>query len=252
MAEEEVTLNPTTKKFEAIKKEEGGMAEPEELAEKLPGEEDPPEEDGYGVQIRELLEEGHTGKQIIEMGFSKSTVIQEARKFVKKNGGTIMGGKGSGTGNGQSMFPVKLGKGDSIPIEAELDGIRLQDGEYKLGFTDGMRVIILGAKLNQMLIAGLSETTSSQLALLKEAKTDEKGVAQEAVLEMLPHFAEMMKETARASSPNPMASLMSRILEGPITQAMSGMFKMFPGMTPQAQPGQSNLPSGWQDARGGK
>jgi len=241
-----ISYDPESKKFQAEEREVA-MVNPEqddEVEELEPGEK-PPEE-SYGQQIRDLLAEGYTGKQIIELGYAKSTTIQEARRFVKANGGTIMHGKG-GNGNGSPMLPVKLGKGDSIPIESELANIRLQDGEYKLGFVDGMRVLVLGAKLNQMLIAGLSETTSSQLALLKEAKSDSKEVAQETVLEVLPHFAEMLKEAARASSPNPMASMMSRLLEGPMTQAFSGMFSMFGKPPGQGQPGQA-LPEGWSDS----
>lgn len=207
-----------------------------------------PEDDSLASQIRKLLADGHTGKAIIEMGYRESTVRQEARKMAKRNGKPT---NGAGV-----MLPVKLGKGDTIPIESELANIRLQDGEYKLGFVDGMRVLVLGAKLNQMLVANLSETTASQLALLKEAKSDSKEVAQETVLEVLPHLADMMKETARASSPNPIASMFSRMLEGPMTQALSGVFKMFGApQIGQGQPGQggTGLPEGWQDtSKGGK
>lgn len=202
-----------------------------------------PEDDSLGSQIRELLSDGHTGKAIIDMGYKESTVRQEARKMAKRNGKPT---------NSGPMLPVKLGKGDTIPIESELTNIKLQDGEYKLGFIDGMRVLVLGAKLNQMLTANLSETTASQLALLKEAKSDEKGVAQETVLEMLPHFAEMIKETARASSPNPMGSMLVRMMEPLMTNAFSGMTKMFPGM-PQAGQGQAQgLPPGWEKKEGGE
>lgn len=206
-----------------------------------------PEDDSLASQIRELLADGHTPKQIIEIGgYKEATVYQEARKWLKKNGKPKT--------NDTPALPVKLGKGELIPIETELQHIRIDgDEKYRGGVIDGMRLILIGAKLNQMLISGLSETTASQLMLLKEAKSDSKEVAQETVLEILPHIADMMKETARASSPNPMGSLLARMMEGPLTQAMSGMFKMFPGMTPQSQPGQSNLPQGWQDTtKGGK
>lgn len=206
-----------------------------------------PEDDSLASQIRELLADGHSGKQIIEMGYKESTVRQEARKWAKKNGKPIT--------NGSSTLPIKLGKGDTIPIETEIQNIVIDgDQKYKSGYLDGMRTLIIGARLNQMLIAGLSETTASQLMLLKEAKSDSKEVAQETVLEILPHIADMMKETARASSPNPMASMMSRLLE----TALEPMMKNMMGAMMPKQPGQTqgqqvqSLPAGWQDTTKGE
>lgn len=235
-----VVLDPNTKKFRQ-EKQEGNM---EEVVN--PEAELNPEEENLAEQIREMLSEGYSGKEILQTGvYKESTVRQEVRKWMKKNGKPT-------TNNAEVNLPVKLGKGDTIPIETELTGIRLQDGEYRTGFIDGLRIMVLGAKLNQMLTANLSETTASQLALLKEAKSDSKEVAQNTVLELLPHFSEMLKESARASSPAPMQAMFARMMEGPLTQAMSGMFKMFPGMGQQPQGQGQALPVGWTQKEGGQ
>lgn len=256
MNNDKVTLNRETNRFEKggamVIKPQQVETEPEGEVEELePVEELPEEENGYCAQIRELFTKGYSGKDIISMGYSKSTVIMEGRKFFKKNEGTIMGGKNGGnTGNGAPALPAKLGRGDSIPLEVELRNIHIDgDEKYRGGVIDGMRLILIGARLNQMLISGLSETTASQLALLKEAKSDSKEVAQETVLEILPHFTEMIKEASRASSPNPMGSMFARMMEGPLTQAMSGMMGMFGAKQPQGKQEQS-LPTGWQDETG--
>lgn len=199
-----------------------------------------PEEENLAEQIRELLADGHSGKDIIAMGYKESTVRQEARKWAKRNSGKV--------GNGNSKLPVKLAKGDTIPIESELEGIRLQDGDYRVGFIDGLRVLVLGCKLSQMLTANLAETTSSQLALLKEAKSDSKDVAEETLARAIPYIQNMIRESAIAASPNPLAGMMQRLFEPFFQNMFGGMFgRMLPqqGQTRQPQP---SLPPGWEYA----
>lgn len=201
-----------------------------------------PEDESLAEQIRELLADGHSGKDIIQMGYKESTVRQEARKWAKKNGKAI--------NNERPMLPVKLGKGDTIPVEAEISNIVIDgDAKYRAGFLDGMRTLVAGAKLSQMLTGNLAEITSSQLAILKEAKSDSEDVAERTVVAALPYFEKMITESARASSPNPMASMFSRLLENPMSQALNGMFKMF-GMPQAGGQGQGqgqNLPPGWEN-----
>ena len=90
---------------------------------------------------------------------------------------------------------------------------------------------------------------------VKEVKESSKEVEQEAVHEMLPHIADMLKEASRAASPNPIAGVFSRMLESTLTPVMGNLMSMFklPGQ-PQGQlsQGQSSLPTGWSDSSKGE
>jgi hypothetical protein len=68
-------------------------------------------------------------------------------------------------------FPIQIGAKDVIPPEAALEHIRLQDGDYKLGFIDGMQTLIVAARYNQLLAAAQAEVMKTQLELFKEAKS---------------------------------------------------------------------------------
>ena len=204
------------------------------------------EEESLAEQIRELLAEGYSAKEILQTGlYKESTVRQEVRKWMKKNSPKA--------NNNGARFPIKLGKGDFIPVETALDGVHLQDGEYRSGFIDGMRTLIIAAKFNQILTANQAEITTSQLQLLKEAKTDAENVAQTTIATALPYFERIAKEASIASSPNPVAAMFTRLME-PMFGSMFS--RMFPGMLPQGQqPGQSQqfgLPPGWSYSPGGE
>ena len=202
------------------------------------------EEESLAEQIRELLAEGYSAKEILQTGlYKESTVRQEVRKWMKKNSPKA--------NNNGARFPIKLGKGDFIPVETALDGVHLQDGEYRSGFIDGMRTLIIAAKFNQILTANQAEITTSQIQLLKEAKTDAENVAQTTLATAMPYIERMVKDAAVASSPNPVAAMMVRLME----PMFGSMFKtMLPGANiPQRQDGGTmNLPPGWVDETGKK
>ena len=250
---EGISLDPETKRFRAKNREDGMVQKKGNGLDELEGE----EELTLGKQVDALLEQGYSQKEIREQGFSPSLVRQRVRKRNKRLGVPAPESKnenGESAADNAPKFPQKIGSKDIIPIEVSLQNIRLQDGEYKLGFVDGMQVLVIAARLNQMLATTQSETFGAQLALLREAKSDSKDVAQETVLEILPHLADMMKETARASSPAPMQAMFSRLFETALTPVLGNLMGMFGGAKPQGQPGQTqSLPAGWEDkTKGGQ
>ena len=101
---------------------------------------------------------------------SINAVVSELRK---KGHFKFGGGRGD-------LYPIKIGKSEIIPPEQALGHIRLQDGDYKLGFLDGMGVLIMAARYNQLLAASQSEVLTNQLKIMEESRKGSAEVAQEA------------------------------------------------------------------------
>lgn len=186
--------------------------------------------EGKVDQIEELLRQGVTKKQLVAAGFSESTVRKAMKRLSANNPGS--NASDNNTVNKQdtpsaapNALPVKIGPKDMIPPEAALQHIRLQDGDYKKGFTDGMAVLILAARYNQILAGAQAEATESQLKILREVKSASDEVAQQAAQEAAAGVAAYFEREKPwlAASPNPMASMTVELMK-PILQNMMGRF----------------------------
>lgn len=222
------------------------------------------ETDGKLAQIEALLRQGVTKKQLVAAGFAESTV-RKALKRLEKKGEPVPHDQDAGNGSNLSSnhsstnktglhFPMKLGAKEIIPVEAILHDIRLQDGEYKLGFTDGLR-IIMGVQwmvyqqvgILQGLASAQSEITESQLRILREAKSESGEIASKAAQEAASAIAQYFEQTKPwlQASPNPMQSMMANLMK-PLLQNLMGRFVpgIQPGQVEQSGTG-SNVPPGW-------
>lgn len=192
------------------------------------------EEENLGKEVDELLEEGFAQKEIEARGYSPSLVRQRVRRRNK-----------SGKGHPQQVSKgstgiVKLGPKDLVPPEEALKGIRLQDGDYKLGFIDGMGVLIMAARYNQVLAASQAEIVKQQLDILRESRESGMEMAQQAAAEAAAgaaaratahidqRFDQMQKPEKPdiAQAPDPMKGLAARTMEM-MMQRLQGM--MFGG-----------------------
>jgi hypothetical protein len=137
--------------------------------------------------------------------------------------------------NSSVTIPMRIGSRDIIPPEVELAHIRLQDGDYKLGFIDGMRVLILASRYNQLLAASQAEVVKNQLEIMKQAKSESEEVALKAATFVLEQMKdEIMKQKADiATVPKPFEGLISRMME----TALSGLMKQFLPKEAQAEIG---------------
>ncbi|MBA7506507.1 hypothetical protein ES706_05198 [subsurface metagenome] len=146
------------------------------------------------------------------------------------------------------FYPIKVGKGEIIAPEAALRDIRLQDGDYKLGFVDGMGVLIMAARYNQILAASQAEVLSNQLKIMEESRKGSAEVAQEAAAraaalvgaQIMPEV-EALKNQITASSPNPMMSMFTTAMQPYLGQVIGNVMGMFQPRQP-AQPGQPGAP----------
>ena len=168
------------------------------------------------AEINKLLDEGYSVKQIIDLGFNRRTVYHYAKQRMKPEGNPVKGNNSANeTASKGKHELMKIGSKELIPPEQALGSIRLQDGDYKLGFIDGMGTLIMAARYNQILAASQAEIITSQINLWKEAKESSRDIAQEAAREAAREVAgEMVSWLARekpwaAASPDPFKAMIA-------------------------------------------
>ena len=217
------------------------------------------EPQGVKDRITELLERKYTRNQLInDFDFATSTVDTVIREYKESHGGEIPAH--------QIPAPVKfevmkMETKQIVPPEQALQGIRLQDGDYKLGFQDGMGVLIMAARYNQILSASQSEILTNQIKIMEESRKGSMDMANEAAMraaagvgaQIMPEV-QALKNQMIASSPNPMMSMFAQTMQPLLGQVMGNMMTMFqpkPGQAqPGAQAGQPGQPGAQQPAAG--
>jgi len=159
----------------------------------------------------------------------------------------------------QAAFPQKLGRYDVVTPEAILEALKLQDGDYKVGFKDGVLMLLLAARLNQELAATQASQMQPMISMLSAMRQEEKEAAERArgstldvaraagaeaaqgVAEAISPAFESLKASVVASSPDPMASMVvsafQPALQQVVSQAMGSMMHFG-----TRHPGQSQLP----------
>ena len=182
------------------------------------------------VEINKLLDEGYSVKQIIDLGFNRRTVYHYAKQRMKPEGNPVKGNNpANGTVSKGKHELMKIGAKELIPPEQALGGIRLQDGDYKLGFIDGMGTLIMAARYNQILAASQAEIITSQINLWKEAKESSRDIAQEAAREAAREASgEVISWLARekpwaAASPDPFKAMIADTMK-PLLSNIVGAF----------------------------
>lgn len=206
-------------------------------------------EKSESARINELLDQGYTAKEIVEeFGFARSTVHREAMKRTPKQ-----------RGEGIPTIPAKLGGKDLVPPEHALQGIRLQDGDYKVGFIDGMAVLLMAARYNQLMASNQAEILRGQLDIYKAAQegTERKmdqlvGEFAMAVQSSNQGILSAIQQQGMASARNPMGMMMFQAIQPFFQQALGQVFAglmgpKLPGPPPQGLQGPPsqgpNIPS---------
>lgn len=216
--------------------------------------------DGKVDLCEALLLQGVTKKQLVAAGFAESTVRKAGKRL--ENRGEAPQSQEASAGNNipvthpngeeaDSRFPAKLSTKEIILPEVILSGIRLQNGEYKLGFVDGQKTLMAAQwmvlqqiGMLQGLSAAQSETMESQLRILREAKSESGEVAKQAAQEAASGVARYFEQTKPwlEASPDPMVSMMTDLMK-PYLQNMMNKFMPF-GQNEQSKVG-PNLPPGF-------
>ena len=216
----------------------------EELSEKVQAILD--SDDDESTKIRQLHDFGYSNTQIHqEFGFKKSTVYKVLPVRPTKGGDD----KSLETKGKTGHELMKIGSKDMIPPEQALRDIRLQDGDYKLGFTDGMGVLIMAARYNQILAASQAEVLSNQLKIMEESRKGSTEMAQEAAAraaasvgaQIMPEV-EAIKTQIMSQGQNPMASMMMTLMMPSLQQAAQQFAGLFTKTQPGVQPGSGQQP----------
>jgi len=212
----------------------------------LPEDRSSQEEETVAAEIEDLLRQGYSASQVVnEFGYARSSVNRVAKRC--KKGKTVKGGN--------SKLPAALSPKQLIPPEIALQNIRLEDGRYKEGFIDGMSVLLMSARYNQVLAATQAESLKSQLDILKMAQTGVDatvrevanifaGVSDRDKQEVIAAIQAQAQQQAIAKSDNPMltmmqttmANTMQPILQSILTNAFGGLVGQ-PPEQPPPEPG---------------
>jgi hypothetical protein len=192
------------------------------------------EEENLSAEVDELLDQGLTQKEIEARGYSPSLVRQRIRKKVKAGKTPFSPSGRDGT------LAIRKEKESVLPEWVALDIANLFDGskrDQQILLT-GIAIPLLGLRLFTEAMDPVTTLLSVWQKGLVEAARAMQGsgaevaqmAAQQTLGAALPQILSTVREQAVASSPDPMGSMMTRLIE-PYLQQMMGMFmSSFGGM----------------------
>jgi len=132
----------------------------------------------------------------------------------------------------------EIGWGDDMPI----------DGRYQKGVRDGIGLLLVGARMVQVLTAMQADILKTQLEIFREAKgeseTIERATQAAAGLtgkEIAEQLSPKFDQLGRMLSPNPMLSMFANVMEPFFKQALERTLRAFIPMVPQ-QPSSQQQP----------
>jgi len=136
------------------------------------------------------------------------------------------------------MLPTEI-----VPPEVAVRNFRLQDGDYRDGFVDGIGMMLLTARYNQILAASQAEIIRGQLEIYERSKASVAEVARAAAREAAEETGEgitqwLMKEKPwRATSPNPFENMITELMKPVLQNIINSFLPKLSGQTPQTPPG---------------
>jgi len=235
---------------------------------------DKPRDETTKDQIVSLLRKGYKRAQLIQdFGFAERTVDAAISAYKELNPDNAGGAKSTadegtsapdrpkGTGKGavessrDGALAIRKDKESVLPEWLERDVAEIFDGQTRDQriFLAGMSVPLMGLRLFAEGVKPIIDLLSTWQEGQAQAAQAIQGsgmeiarvAAQEVVSDITPQFMQAMRETSTASSPNPFASMMTRLFEPHLQQMMGGLMRGFsmpiagmPEGQAQAQPGQ--------------
>jgi len=224
------------------------------------------------AEINQLLDEGYSVKQIIDLGFNRRTVYHYAKQRVtpeNEPSGNHTGPDETAKmpGNKGKHELMKIGSKDMIPPEAVVEIMRFpQDGDslrvWQDGYISGMWSLLAGARYSQLCGAGQADVITSQLDLWRASKESSKDIAYAAAHQTALEVANFIDQKMPRQEPSrseptmadrmfgPMADMAGRQMANMFSRMFGGMFGMAPSEQPgqpgQEQASQFQVPSGWK------
>ncbi len=208
-------------------------------------------EENLSQEVDELLEEGLAQKEIEARGYSPSLVRQRIRKRMKA------GKEPSSPPARDNTLAIRKERESVRPEWLEADVAEIFDGNLRDRkiFMAGMSVPMMGLRMFSETIKPLTELLSTWQKGQAEAARAMQGsgietaqlAAQQVISQAMPQILGAVREQAVDRSPNPVGSMMTRLIE-PYLQNMMGTFMggfMQVGQNPGMMPGMTP-PSGFQ------
>ena len=120
-----------------------------------------------------------------EEGVSKGYIDRVLKRRSRSEAGT------GGTRSGRTAPAFKrevdglivMSPGEVVPPERALREFRLQDGDYRHGFLDGIEMMLLAARYNQVLAASQAEIIRGQLEIYEKSRGSAAEIARQAATE---------------------------------------------------------------------
>ena len=189
---------------------------------------------------------------IVDEDIPRGTV-DTVKNEMKKKGELPMAGDETSLVSMKRQFPQRLGRYDVLTPEAVLQELRLQDGDYKIGFVDGIAMLLLAARLNQELATTQAQAMTPMISMLQALREEERQAAERAKSSSL----DIAREAAQDAVGGILGYLDQKIPKGPPPKDMSEMItkridkmwdmmdhmmqqKMFPGYEA------GKPPEGWE------
>jgi len=104
--------------------------------------------------------------------------VSRVKSDMKKSGELPQSNNGGSLISMKRQFPQRLGRYDVLTPEAVLEQLRLQDGDYKVGFVDGIAMLLLAARLNQELATTQAEAMTPMIKMLQTLREEERVAAE--------------------------------------------------------------------------
>jgi len=198
------------------------------------------QEENLSQEVDELLEEGLSQKEIEARGYSPSLVRQRIRKRVKAGKEPF-----STSTSRDGALALRKEKESVLPEWLEGDVAEIFDGNIRDRkiFMAGMSVPLMGLRMFSETVKPLTDLLSTWQKGQAEAARAVQGsgydtahlAAQQVISQAMPQILGAVKDNSVAASPDPVGSMMTRMIE-PYLQQMMGSFMggMMPGMV---QPG---------------
>jgi len=136
------------------------------------------------------------------------------------------------------MLPTEV-----VPPEIAVREFRLQDGDYRNGFVDGIGLMLLAARYNQILAASQAEVVKGQLDIYERAKGSVADVASKAAREAAEEAVGgvtqwMMREKPWiTSAPDPMQAMLVDLMRPALQNIINQFIPKPPGQSSQTPPG---------------
>src|SRR4030043_1939125 len=206
-------------------------------------------EENLSQEVDELLEEGLAQKEIEARGYSPSLVRQRVRKSVKAGKEPF-----AATRSKDGALALRKEKESVLPEWLEGDVAEIFDGNIRDRkiFMAGMSVPLMGLRMFSETVKPLTELLATFQKGQAEAARAMQGssyetaqlAAQQVLSQAMPQILGTVKNQVVNASPDPVGSMMTRLIEPHLQNMMASMMGGFTrfGQNPGMMPGMGMAP----------